>query len=147
VQRIEHLEPAHHSRFFGRQRFTLNVTRAEMISCGYSPSVRLFEAAASGVPIISDWWAGLDAFFEPGREILVARDEDEVLRYLRDIREPVRREMARAARARVFDQHTAMHRAIALESYVEEARQRARRCHSPARCRTAMAVETAGNQQ
>ena len=85
-----------------RQRFTLNVTRADMIRCGYSPSVRLFEAAACGVPIISDWWPGLDEFFRPGREILVARTADEVLRYLRELPEAERRRLAAAARERVL---------------------------------------------
>jgi spore maturation protein CgeB len=146
VERIEHLEPALHANFFARQRFTMNVTRADMIRCGYSPSVRLFEAAASGVPIISDWWAGLDTFFAPGREILVAGDEDEVLRYLRDTGEVSRWEMAAAARTRVLGQHTAIHRAVALEAYVEEARHRTAR-FSPARRDTAMAVETAGGRQ
>jgi spore maturation protein CgeB len=124
VERIAHLEPALHARFFAQQRFTLNVTRADMIRCGYSPSVRLFEAAASGVPIISDWWDGLDEFFEPAREILIAANTDDALRYLRDINEVQRREMAQAARSRVLRHHTAMHRAVALESYVDEAQQR-----------------------
>ena len=59
VDRIEHVGPDRHPWFYGRQRFTLNVTRADMVRLGYSPSVRLFEAAACGVPIISDWWPGL----------------------------------------------------------------------------------------
>ncbi len=67
VARIEHLPPADHSAFYNAQRFTLNVTRADMIAAGWSPSVRLFEAAACGTPIISDWWAGLDSLFDPGQ--------------------------------------------------------------------------------
>ncbi len=59
--------------FYASQRLTLNLTRRDMIDWGWSPSVRLFEAAACGVPIISDWWSGLDSFFEPGKEILIAR--------------------------------------------------------------------------
>ncbi|MBV9829263.1 MAG: glycosyltransferase [Alphaproteobacteria bacterium] len=132
VRRVEHLEPAQHSRFFAQQRFTLNVTRADMIRCGYSPSVRLFEAAASGVPIISDWWDGLDTFFEPDREILIARDTDEALRYLRDIGEAARQDIAQTARVRVLAHHTATHRAVALESYVEEVSDRAVSRGSPA---------------
>jgi spore maturation protein CgeB len=120
VERIEHVGPDEHSRFYGRQRFTLNITRVEMVRLGYSPSVRLFEAAASGVPIISDWWPGLDTILEPGREILVARDSDEVLRWLCDTPEPDRLRLADAARARVLKQHTAEHRAVELETYVAE---------------------------
>src|SRR5690606_28878681 len=65
VERIEHLPPARHARFYNRQRFTLNLTRAQMVRTGYAPSVRLFEAAACGCAIISDWWEGLDTFFTP----------------------------------------------------------------------------------
>src|SRR4051812_30192170 len=72
VKRITHLSPREHASFYNAQRFTLNVTRADMVRWGYSPSVRLFEAAACGVPIISDRWLGLDALFEPGKEILIA---------------------------------------------------------------------------
>jgi spore maturation protein CgeB len=65
VERITHLEPKKHRAFYNAQRFTLNVTRADMIRAGYSPSVRLFEAAACGTPIISDEWPGLSELFEP----------------------------------------------------------------------------------
>src|SRR5581483_548045 len=68
VERIEHVAPAEHPEFYASSRFTLNVTRADMVRAGYSPSVRLFEAAACGVPIISDYWQGLETFFQPGEE-------------------------------------------------------------------------------
>jgi spore maturation protein CgeB len=79
VERIEHLPPDRHAEFFSAQRFTLNVTRQDMTAAGYSPSVRLFEAAACGAPIISDRWSGLDTFFTPGKQILVADSSDEVV--------------------------------------------------------------------
>jgi spore maturation protein CgeB len=120
VERIEHVGPDAHPRFYGRQRFTLNVTRADMVRLGYSPSVRLFEAAACGVPIISDWWPGLATILEPGREILIARDGVEVLRFLREMTESERTRIAEAARARVLATHTAEHRAAELEGYVAE---------------------------
>ena len=112
--------PDRHGWFYSRQRFTLNVTRADMIRMGYSPSVRLFEAAACGVPIISDWWPGLETIFVPGKHILVARSSDEVLHYLREFPDCERRQLAIRAREHVFARHTAAHRAIALEGYVEE---------------------------
>src|SRR5205085_6433901 len=62
VQRIVHLSPAEHRAFYNSQRFTLNITRAAMVRAGYSPSVRLFEAAACGTPIITDYWTGLETF-------------------------------------------------------------------------------------
>jgi spore maturation protein CgeB len=127
VDRIEHVGPDKHSWFYGQQRFTLNITRADMIRLGYSPSVRLFEAAACGVPIISDWWPGLPTILEPGREILIARDGDEVLRIIREIPEPERARIANAARIRVLEQHTADNRAAELEGYIAEVAGTARR--------------------
>ncbi len=118
VGRISHLPPAEHRRFYCDQRFTLNVTRADMIRAGYSPSVRLFEAAACGVPIVSDAWDGLDTFFAIGGEILVARDTADALRAIRDTSEAERRLIGERARARVLAAHTAAHRAAELESYV-----------------------------
>lgn len=122
VRRVEHLPPSKHRKFYNQQRFALNVTREEMIRAGWSPSVRLFEAAACGVPIISDWWDGLDELFDPGHEILIARDPEEVLSYLHDIADDERHAMGERARLRVLHEHTAAHRAKQLESYVREAR-------------------------
>jgi spore maturation protein CgeB len=120
VERIEHIAPDRHAAFYGRQRFTLNVTRADMIRLGYSPSVRLFEAAACGVPIISDRWPGLATIFTPGREILVADSAEEVLSILREMPERERLALAERARQHVLTHHTAAHRAALLEAYVEE---------------------------
>lgn len=114
VQRIEHLPPAEHRAWYNAQRFTLNVTRADMIRAGYSPSVRLFEAAACGTPIVSDWWEGLDTVFEIGTEILVARSTEEAVRILRETPEDERRAIGERARRRVLDDHTAAHRAHEL---------------------------------
>jgi spore maturation protein CgeB len=144
LDRIEHVEPGRHAMFFAGQRFTLNVTRADMIRCGYSPSVRLFEAAACGVPIISDDWPGLDEFLRPGREILVAHTTGDVLRYLRELPETERQRFAAAARKRVLGAHTAEHRAAALETYVEEAREIARRADSFAHGRIKRRLRPAG---
>ncbi len=115
VARLEHLAPPAHPRFYARQRFTLSVTRAEMRRLGWSPSVRLFEAAACGTPIISDWWPGLDSLFVPGDEILVADDTEDVLRLLRDTDERRRNEIGRAGRRRVLAEHTAAHRVDQLQ--------------------------------
>ena len=127
VERIDHLPPSDHPSFYSRQRFTLNVTRADMVRAGWSPSVRLFEAAACGVPVVSDWWEGLDAFFTPGKEILVARSAQEVVQHLREVDEERRAEIGAAARARVLTEHTAEHRADELEEHVAQIRQGASR--------------------
>lgn len=118
VRRIDHLAPADHRRFYAGQRFTLNVTRADMCEAGYSPSVRLFEAAACGTPIISDYWPGLETIFDLEEEILVSRSADQTLAYLRDMDEPQRLAMAQRARQRVLSNHTADHRAAEFEWHV-----------------------------
>ena len=120
VKRVNHLPPSEHRAFYNQQAFTLNVTRADMIKAGYSPSVRLFEAAACGVPIVSDHWAGLDTFFEPGEEILIARSTEEAITYLRHVGEAERRQIGERAREKVLARHTAAKRAAELEGYVLE---------------------------
>jgi spore maturation protein CgeB len=120
VVHTSHLAPSEHSGFYSSQRYTLNVTRQAMVEAGWSPSVRLFEAAACGTPIISDPWLGLSSIFEPGTEILVARSAYDVLRYLREIGEGERRAIAAAAHRRFLNEHTAMHRAETLERYTCE---------------------------
>lgn len=117
VERIEHLPPADHRAFYNSQRFTLNITRAQMVQAGYAPSVRLFEAGACATPVISDWWEGLDSFFKPGEEILVANSPDQTLEYLHETTDADRRAIGRAARKRVLNAHTAAHRAAQLEAY------------------------------
>ncbi len=115
VERLSHLSPAEHRAFYNSQTFTLNVTRAAMARAGYSPSVRLFEAAACGIPIITDHWAGLETFFRPGLEILVARSPSEMRDILRETPELDRRAIGERARQRVLGEHTATHRAAELE--------------------------------
>jgi spore maturation protein CgeB len=122
VSHLEHVAPDQHRGFYVGQRFTLNVTRRAMVDAGYSPSVRLFEAASCAVPIISDEWNGLEEFFEPGKEILVARRTTEVLEYTRELPEAQRVAIGQRARKRVFAGHTAHHRARELERYLAEAR-------------------------
>jgi spore maturation protein CgeB len=118
VERFEHLPPPEHRDFYNRQRFTLNLTRADMIRAGYSPSVRLFEAAACGTPILSDPWEGLETLFRPGEEILLTRSPAETLRHLRKTPEEERRAIGERARRRVLSEHTAAQRAEELERYI-----------------------------
>lgn len=118
VERIEHLAPAEHPGFYSAQRFTLNVTRARMRVAGWSPSVRLFEAAACGVPVVSDRWQGLDQIFAPGEEILIADGPEDVLGFLREVGEDERREIGARARRRVLAEHTAARRCELLEQEV-----------------------------
>ncbi|MGV3585683.1 MAG: CgeB family protein [Adhaeribacter sp.] len=120
TQYIHHLPPAEHRKFYNQQRLTQNITRQDMVQAGYSPSVRLFEAAACGTPIISDYWEGLDTLFTFGSEILVTRSAQETLSYLQDIPETERLAIGEKARQKVLAHHTAAHRALEVEKYVRE---------------------------
>jgi spore maturation protein CgeB len=118
VERIEHLPPAEHAAFYSASRWTLNVTRADMIAAGWSPSVRLFEAGACATPILSDRWDGLADLLAPGREIVLADDAAAVLAAL-DHADAVA--IGRAGQARILAQHTAAHRAAELEAHLADA--------------------------
>lgn len=118
VDRIQHIPPAEHCEFYNSQKFTLNVTRKDMVELGYAPSVRLFEAAACGTPIISDHWEGLDTFFEFDTEILISRSAEDSLKYLKELSSIEREEIGERARKKVMNNHTAAHRAKELEGYL-----------------------------
>jgi spore maturation protein CgeB len=115
-----HLPPAEHRRFYNSQRFTLNVTRQDMIRAGWSPSVRLFEAAACGTPIVSDRWTGIESLLVPHREILLVDRTLDVLDILQRCGEDERLRIAERARQRILAEHTAAHRAEEIESYAVE---------------------------
>jgi spore maturation protein CgeB len=122
VERIEHLPPTAHPMFYAAQRFTLNVTRADMLAAGWSPSVRLFEAAACGAPIISDRWPGLTELLPEPDAIVVADDTPDVIRTLIALGEPERQRISGRAREIVLAAHTASRRASQLHRYFQEAR-------------------------
>lgn len=118
---VRHLPPDEHPAFYASSRLTLNVTRAAMADLGWCPSGRLFEAAACGCPVISDEWRGLDDFFAPGAEILLARSRDDVLAALEAGEDDLCR-IGAAARERVAAGHTSAHRAETLLQLVTRAR-------------------------
>jgi spore maturation protein CgeB len=117
---VRHLPPPDHPSFFCSSRLTLNVTRADMAGMGWCPSGRLFEAAACGVAVLSDWWAGLDEFFTPDRELLIARNSADAIAAL-DLPAGEVARIGRAARERVLDEHTSLHRARELIRLLERA--------------------------
>jgi spore maturation protein CgeB len=108
-----HMPPADHPAFFCSSRLTLNITRGPMALAGYCPSGRLFEAAACGTPIVSDPWPGIDAFFEPGREILLATTTADVLEAL-DLPPAQLAAIGEAGRERAMASHSAGVRASEL---------------------------------
>jgi spore maturation protein CgeB len=118
VQRLDHVAPADHPAFYSSTRFTLNLTRADMVAAGYSPSVRLFEASACGAAIVSDAWAGLKEFLTPGEEILVVEDASDVIHILSGLSEEERSKLGERARTRVLAEHTSEHRAREFEAIV-----------------------------
>ena len=118
VRRIIHLEPEFHPPFYCSSRFTLNLTRKQMVEAGYSPSVRLFEAAGCGAAIVSDSWAGLETFFRPGKEILLPQSAEDIMRYLTEIGDHEARTIGRRAQDRVLADHSAEKRALQFEDYV-----------------------------
>ncbi|MFL5367609.1 MAG: glycosyltransferase [Myxococcales bacterium] len=117
---VNHLPPAEHPAFFCSSPLTLNVTRAPMAAMGHCPSGRLFEAAACGVPVLTDWWEGIEAFFRPGEEILVARGPEDVVAAVSRSAEELAR-IGHAARERALQEHTAVARADELIRIIEAA--------------------------
>ena len=121
VRQIIHLEPRLHVPFYCSSRLTLNLTRREMVAAGYSPSVRLFEAAGCGATIASDRWPGLATFFTPGEEILLPDSGQDVIGYLTEMYETEMKAIGRRAQERVLFEHGSERRAVQFEEYVSGA--------------------------
>ncbi|AEG55633.1 CgeB family protein [Sinorhizobium meliloti] len=119
VQRIEHLPPGKHAGFYSRQRFTLNVTRADMVAAGWSPSVRLFEAAACRTPLVSDWWEGIESFFPAGEAVIIAQNSADVVTALTRLGEEQRKALADCAYRRVAAAHSSAARARTFVEAIE----------------------------
>jgi spore maturation protein CgeB len=118
VRRIAPVMNTHQRGFYAQQRFALNLTPGTPSAT--APHSRLFQAAACGTPIITDHWPGLDQFFEPGAEVLVAQSPDDVVEHLCGVTDQIRKALSARARRRLLRAHTPSHRARALERYVEE---------------------------
>jgi spore maturation protein CgeB len=136
VERVTHVSPQKHREFYSAQRATLNITRSDLVLAGFSPSVRLFEAAACGVPTISDAWPGLETVFVPGEELLVANDSTDVIRHLTTLTAERRHQLGSRARARVLGEHTASHRAASLERLILQLRAQSQVQRSKVRTRS-----------
>jgi len=120
IECIQPPAPGSHRAIYNVQRFALNVTPRDRFRAGFCPSVGLFEAAACGVPVITDFWRGMDEFMEPRNEILVAHSPEDTLDYLLRLREPERRRIGQMARLRVLAEHTIERRSEQLEYYAQE---------------------------
>lgn len=115
VRHVGHVFTRDHNAFNCTPRAVLNVNRASMARYGYSPPTRIFEAAGAGACIVTDRWEGIEAFLEPGFEVLVAEDGDEVVGHLRDLHPARARSIGNAARRKVLARHTYAHRAREVE--------------------------------
>jgi len=122
VRRMEHVAPHDHPKLYSSSRITLNITRGDMARWGWCPSGRFFEAAACATPIITDWWEGLDRFFDVAHDLQVVSHADEVQRALK-MSDGDLAQLASRARQRTLDEHTGIVRARQLLQYLEEARQ------------------------
>lgn len=118
IKFVRHVPPGDHPAFYASSPLTLNVTRAPMAALGHCPSARFFEAAACGAPVLSDVWEGIDTFFTPGQELLLARDHHDTLGALALGPEALHR-IGLRARERALAEHTADHRAAELERLLE----------------------------
>jgi spore maturation protein CgeB len=122
VRRIDHVSPGDHPALYSSSRATLNITRGEMAASGYCPSGRFFEAAACGTPILTDYWDGLDAFFDTEHELYVVRTSQDVLALLA-LPASELNDRAERARQRTLDEHTGERRAVEFLEHCHEARQ------------------------
>jgi spore maturation protein CgeB len=121
---VRHLPPSEHATFFASSRLTLNVTRKAMVEMGWCPSGRLFEASACGAPLLSDAWEGIEDFFEPGSEIVLASGQQDMLAAL-ELDDRELRRIAGRARERTLEQHSSAKRAQQLVDLLERSRRRA----------------------
>ena len=114
-----HIYTQDHNAFNATPRLVLNVSRDSMARYGFSPATRVFEAAGAGACLITDAWEGIDVFFAPGREILVAHDGDDVARFVRDVSDTQAQAIGQAALSRVLAEHTYARRVAQLEAVLE----------------------------
>ena len=115
VHYLGHVYTHQHNAFNASTRAVLNVSRDCMAEIGFSPATRVFEAAGAAACIITDAWQGIEYFFDPEREILVAECAEDVCRHLRELTPSRRERIGYAARARALRDHTYAQRALEVE--------------------------------
>lgn len=121
VRHAGHVYTADHNAFNCSPMAVLNISRESMARFGFSPATRVFEAAGAGACLITDAWEGVEQFFAPGSELLVAHDGEEVAALLRDLKPARGRAIGEAAYRRVLAEHTYAHRVALLEQILEGA--------------------------
>lgn len=126
VRYIPHLSPREHPSFYSSNRVTLNITRQQMVDFGFSPAVRIFEAAACATPIASDWWEGIEDFFKPGEEVIILKSTQDTIQLLNGYDNEELRRIGRRGRERILSCHTNRIRAAQFERFVAEAAEKHR---------------------
>ncbi len=119
IKYVGHVFTKDHNAFNCSPKALLNISRDSMAKFGFSPATRVFEAAGAGACIITDYWEGIEYFFEPDKEILIAKDAREVTDYLNSLKQKTANEIGLAAMKKVLAQHTYSHRAKELELLLE----------------------------
>jgi spore maturation protein CgeB len=126
VRWIGHVGTAHHNVINCSARMVLNINRESMAKVGFSPPTRVFEAAGAGACLITDHWTGVEQFFDPGTEILIANDSGDVVRHLRQTGVDKAYSIGASMRARGLRDHTyearaqSVHEILRAEAAVEE---------------------------
>jgi spore maturation protein CgeB len=131
VRVVGHVYTRDHNVFNSSTRAVLNVNRDSMARVGYSPATRVFEAAGAAACIVTDAFVGIERFFVPGEEILVAQDGKEVARILAALTPGRAQEIGRAARKRAHAEHTYDRRAVLVEEVLFDLARRADRSKPP----------------
>lgn len=121
IRRLGHVPTTLHNTLNSSARAVLNISRESMAANGHSPATRMFEAAGAGACMITDRWDGIEAFFEPAREVLVASSGREVAALLSELDRGRATQIGQAARARALAQHTYAQRAAQLEQALDAA--------------------------
>jgi spore maturation protein CgeB len=141
VARLGHVPTGDHNRLNAASRLVLNIHRAPMVRNGWSPATRMFEAAGAAACQITDAWRGIGAFFEPGREILVARNGGDVVRLLKTVPAEQAERIGRAAQERALREHTYARRAERVHRLLRGAAPPSRRTDAAVGARAAAAEE------
>lgn len=120
VRYLGHVASADHNAFNATPRAVLNISRQSMADVGFSPATRVFEAAGAGACLITDFWDGIELFFVPGQEILVARSGVEVARLLQGLEPAAAAETGRRALRRARESHDYLRRAQQVHKALQE---------------------------
>jgi spore maturation protein CgeB len=120
INYIGHVFTKDHNALNCSPKAILNISRDSMAKYGFSPATRVFEAAGAGACIITDYWEGIEFFFEPDQEILVAKSGDEVRQILESLTAERATEIGQAALRKVLEKHTYAHRAVELDKLLKE---------------------------